>query len=887
MDTPDRQYPPKWPLQFLRFFVREAYLEEIEGDMEEIFQEHLEQYSLKKSRRLYAWDVIKLFRPGLIKHLKFGNHLNHHDMFKNYLKIAWRNLNKFKMYSAIKIGGFAIGIAAVILIALFVIHESSYDRHYANTDRIYRVINHLSDPTEENDRWPAMQPQMASVLQDEFPEIEKAGRLIPYDWYYAGHNQFRPEDQLQNNYEEGFAYMDQSLLEILEIPMVYGQQDQALAEPNTIVISKKIADKYYPGEDPVGKSVFLNENKDRPYTIGGVMENFPSNTHVQYDFLLTLTDEEFWEGEQTNWCCSNYNTYVLLRPGVDPDELEPKLLSVRDNYLVRHFAEQENKWAEQAKKYLTFDLDPIADTHLRSADVWDIFSKSDIQITRLFGAIAVFILLLACINFINLSTAKSANRAKETGLRKVVGSHRGQLIQQFLTESVLFSAISVVLGTLLAWVLLPFFNEISGKALTLPWTEWWFVPILSGLVLVIGLLAGLYPSFYLSGFKPIDVLKGKLSRGSKAAEMRSTMVVFQFATSMVLIVSAFTVYYQMQYILHKDLGFDKEQVVMIHGTNTLGDQLDAFKEELLRVPEVNSASVSNSFPVSGTKRDQNTFWIEGRKKLDPATGAQFWRTDEDYLATLDIALAEGRNFSRDIASDTAAIIINRTMAKRLGLENPIGQRIENWGKWTVIGMVEDFHFESMKGEIGAVAFALGNFGSIMATEVATENMDATLASITGIWNRFMPNQPIRYTFLDETFARMYTDVQRTGNVFAACAGLAIIIACLGLFGLATFMAEQRSKEVSIRKVLGASLSSLYQLLTVNFLKLILLSLVIATPIAWYLMRKWLQDYEYRIDISWWFFALPGLIIIGIALFTVSRQALRLAFSNPVDHLRGE
>ena len=878
---------PKWPLKFLRFFMKEEYLEEVEGDLEELFLEQLEAHPLSKARRLYAWEVLRLFRPGLVKNWKLNYHHNHLDMYKNFLKIAWRNLKKSSMYATIKIGGFAIGIAATILIALFVLHESGYDRYYPDTDRIYRVINKFSDPAKDADRWPAMQPQMAQVLQDEFPETEKSGRLIPYDWYNAGNNQFRPAEQLQNNYEEGFAYMDQSLLDILGLPMVSGDRSQALATPKSLVISRKIAEKYYPGQDPVGQTVVLNENEEQPYTIGGVMEDFPSTSHLQYDFLLTLTDEEFWEGEQTSWCCSNYNTYVLLRRDVDPDILEPKLLSVRDNYLIRHFNDQGDKWADEAEKYLSYDLMPIADTHLRSAEVWDVFPKSDIKTIRLFGAIASFILLLACINFINLATAKSANRAKETGLRKVVGSLRSQLVQQFLTESVLFSTISVVLGTLLAWALLPSFNDLSGKSLVMPWTNWWFVPTLVGLALIIGLTAGIYPSLYLSSFRPIDVLKGQLKRGKKAAGLRSTMVVFQFTTSMVLIVSALIVYFQMQYILHKDLGFDKEQVVMIQGTNTLKDKLPVFKEELLRLQSVKGASVSNYFPVSGTKRDQNDFWKEGRSKIDKGVGTQIWRVDEDYLETLDMELQGGRNFSTDMASDTAAIIINETMAQKLGLEDPVGAQIQNWRTWTVIGVVEDFHYSSMKGNIGALAFVLTDYGSIMATEIATDNLEGTLSSITAIWDKLMPNQPIRYTFMDEQFASMYADVQRTGNVFAVCAFLAVLIACLGLFGLATFVAEQRSKEVSIRKVLGATMGNLYQLLTVNFLKLILISVIIGTPISWYLMRLWLQDYEYRIDINWWYFALPGFIILGIALFTVSRQALALAFSNPVDHLRGE
>ncbi|MEZ5041947.1 MAG: ABC transporter permease [Saprospiraceae bacterium] len=886
MREPNLIIPPKWPLKFLRFFVKAEYLEEIEGDMEEIFLDNLEQYSPKQAQRLYTWEVLKLFRPGLVKHINISDHLNTTDMYKNYLKIAWRNLNKFKLYSAIKIGGFAIGIAAAMLIALYVKNELSYDQHYTNQERIYRVLNIYSDP-ENNEKWPSFQAQMASVLQAEFPEVEKAGRLIPYDWYDAGHNQFRRVDQVQNNYEEGFVYADQNLLEILEIPMLYGKREQALAKPFSMVISKKMADKYFPGEDPVGKAVLLNENTDRPYTIGGVMEDFPPNTHLQYDFLLTLTEVEFWDGEQTNWCCSNYNVYVLLRPGVDPRQLEPKMLAIRDNYLIRHFRERENQFAEDAEKYLTYALQPIGDIHLRSEDVSDIFSNSDIRIVRLFGAIAIFILILAGINFINLSTAKSANRAKETGLRKVVGSYRSSLIQQFLTESVLFSGISVVLGSLLAWLLIPFFNTISGKSLDLAWDAWWFFPLLLSLTLVIGLLAGIYPSFYLSGFKPIDVLKGKLSRGSKGVGLRSTMVVFQFTTSIVLIVCAFIVYNQMQYILHKDLGYDKEQVVLIQGTNTLEDKLPAFKDEILRLAEVKHVAASNYFPVSGTKRDQNEFWREGRKKLDRAIGAQVWWTDEDYLATLDMKLVDGRGFSREIASDSAAIIINQTMARELGLENPIGESVENWRKWTVIGVVEDFHFESMKGGIGALAFVLGRGGSIIAAKVESENMSHALADITKVWDTFMPNQPIRYTFLDETYARMYEDVQRTGNVFTSCAILAIIIACLGLFGLSTFMAEQRSKEISIRKVLGASLGSIYQLLTFNFLKLVLIALLIGIPIAWYLMRKWLEDYEYSVDITWWFFAVAGAAVIAIALFTVSRQALKVALSNPVDYLRGD
>lgn len=878
--------PPKWPVSFLRFFVKEEYLEEIEGDMEEVFQDDLDRYSVKKANRRYAWGVLTLFRPSIVKKLDGSYHLNNYDMFTNYFKIAWRNLFKDQMYSIIKIGGFAIGVAACLLIALFVKDELNYDKHYANGDRIYRVINVENNPSDPG-KWTAFPAQIAQVLKDDFPEIEQAGRLIPYDWYNAGANQFRREDQVQNNYEEGFAYADQSLLEILEIPMVYGDPQQALADPKTIVISKSKADKYFPDEDPVGRTVILNENESNPYTIGGVMENFPSNSHLQFDFFITLKEVEFWPGEQTNWCCSNYNPYVLLRPGADPRELEKKLLSIRDDYVVRHLQDTGNQYADDAQKYRSYQLQPIGDIHLRSHGIGDIFPHSDIRIVRLFGAIAGFILLLACINFINLATAKSANRAKEVGVRKVSGSFRSHLIQQFLSESVFFSAISVALGTVLARLFLPYFNLLSGKSLHIPFTEWQLIPLLILLTLFIGVLAGIYPSFYLSAFKPVEVLKGNLSRGSKNSSLRSVMVVFQFTTSIVLIVGAFIVYRQMAYILNKKLGYNKEQVVMIQGAGTLGEKATPFKTELLRLPEVENATFSNYLPVSGTKRDQNSFWKEGRSKIDKSVGAQTWWTDEDYIETMKMNLIKGRGFSREMASDSAAIIINQAMAQKLGLEKPIGARIMNWRTWTVIGVVADFHFESMKEGIGPLAFILGSGGSIISARIQADNISKALTSIESVWDEFMPNQPIRYTFLDETYARMYEDVQRTGNIFASCALLAIIIACLGLFGLSTFMAEQRSKEISIRKVLGASISNVFRLLTFNFLKFVFISLLIGTPIAWYLMRKWLEDFTYSINVAWWFFAASGLIVLGIALLTVSRQALKLSLANPVDFLKNE
>jgi putative ABC transport system permease protein len=534
-----------------------------------------------------------------------------------------------------------------------------------------------------------------------------------------------------------------------------------------------------------------------------------------------------------------------------------------------------------------FYLQPVTDIHLKSDKIHDRLNHGDIRFVWIFGAVAAFILIIACINFINLSTAKSANRAKEVGIRKVVGSFRSSLVKQFLTESMLFSFLSFALGILLAVLLLPYFNTLSAKSLSLPWQEWWLFPVLVGGAAVIGIVAGLYPAFYLSAFKPIDVLKGKMSRGSKSSTTRSLLVIFQFTTSIVLIVGTFVIYKQMGYIMNKKIGFDKDQVVLLQGVHTLGDKVQTLKTELLRLPDVQHVSVSDYLPIKGTKRNGNAFWKEGRSKEDPQVSAQFWRIDPDYLQTMGIKLIEGRNFSQQMVSDSQAVIINQAMVEKLGLANPTQERIMNWQNWQVIGVVEDFHFESMRDSIQPIVMALGNSPSIVSVKVKTKNMASVMESVQKVWKEVAPYQPIRYTFLDESFAQMYEDVQRTGRVFTSFAILAIIVACLGLYGLSSFMVEQRSKEIGIRLVLGASVQNIFSLLTINFVKLVLISFAIAVPVAWYMMNKWLEDFVYRTEVSAGIFLFAGLTALFIALFTISYQAIRAALVNPVKNLRSE
>ncbi|MDO3628075.1 ABC transporter permease [Mucilaginibacter sp. BT774] len=813
-------------------------------------------------------------------------------MIRNYLKIAIRQLRKQKMYAAIKIGGFALGIAACLLIGLYIKDELSFDKSYPDTDRIYRVVGYYNSDgkTEKGTDWPA---PMGKALKSDFSEVEISGRLMPNSLFEkAGSNEVRRADQVQNTYEQGFTYADQEMLDILQLPMVYGKRQIALKEPLTMIISKRVSDKYFPGENPVGKVMYLNNDKTKPYTIGGVMRNIPETSHLRkFDFLLTLKGVEFYQGEQNNWNASNYPDYIKLRPGTNIAQFEKKITSdIIKNYFLPAMMKGGMKDAEKQAQKLSLHLQKIGDINLYSYDIYDDTPHGDVRFIWLFGAVAGFILVIACINFVNLSTAKSANRAKEVGLRKVVGSYRSSLVNQFLAESIVYSVLSFVIGIILAWILLPYFNTLASKSLSMPWHEWWLMPSLIAAAFIVGIVAGLYPAFYLSGFKPVQVLKGSISTGSKNSILRNSLVVFQFSASIILIICTLVIYNQTQFILHQKVGFDKDQVVVIQGTNTLGDKnVKSFKNELLKLSSVKNASISDYLPVNGTKRNGNTFYIEGRTKLDPGVSGQYWQIDDTYLKTMGMKLVEGRNFSYSMAADTqGSVIINQTLAKKLNLKKPIGTRITNgYGKYTVIGVVEDFNYESMRGNIEPIVLNFGLSNSIVSVKVGGADLKNTVANITSVWKKYSPDQPIRYTFLDEEFANMYKDIQQTGSIFTSFAVLAIIIACLGLFALSAFMAEQRSKEIGVRKVLGATVTNITTLLSMDFVKLVLIAIAIASPIAWYGMTKWLQDFAYKVPISWWIFALSGFMAIAIALITVSFQSIKAALMNPVRSLRSE
>lgn len=883
----NKKHPPSWAVRLFHYFCNDHLSEAVLGDLIELYDRRVTAMRKAAADFLFIWGVIQFIQPFALRKKKTSSP-NQLSMFRNYFKITFRSMSRQKMYTGIKIGGFAIGLATCMIIAVFIRHELSYDKHYVNGSRTFRLYNHYTSTNPS--KWTATPAPLIGILRDEFPEIEKAGRLIPYKWFNAGSNLVRTENQTENTYQEGFAYADQDLLDVLEIPMIYGNREHALDKPNTIVFSRTMAEKYFPGENPVGKSIFFNDDTKRPYMIGGVMEDFSPTSHLnQYQFLITLTGEEFWEGEQGSWCCWNYNPYLRLHEGVDPVAFEEKLQSVTKNHYGAYLAKEGSVSLNDVLKYHKFRLQTVGDIYLGSDDIGDQIPHGDMRYIIMFGGIAIFILLLACVNFINLSTAKSANRAKEVGLRKVVGSARGNLVRQFLTESVMYSLISFIIAVGLVILALPYFSLFAGKDLTIPWAEWWLFPTLTGGALLIGVIAGLYPSFYLSAFKPIDVLKGSVARGSRNSTLRSSMVIFQFTTSIILIIGTFVVYRQMDFILHSKIGFEKDQVVMVQGAGSLGRERRAtLKEELLRNSAVMSVTSTNYLPVGGTNRDQNGFYKEGKSKEETSVGAQAWWIDDEYLKTLGIKLLEGRNFNRDLKSDTASIIVNQALIKEMGLKEPVlGQRIENWRPWTIIGVVEDFHFETMKDKIGPLTFMYGTGGQVVAVKVKTNDMQQTISDIKSTWDKIMPTTPFRYTFMDESYAMMYQDVERTGNLFAGFALLAILVACLGLFALSSFMAEQRKKEVSIRLVLGASVGNIFRLLTRSFVFLVLMSFVIASPLGWYMMMRWLEGYNYKTDITWDIFAVAGFSAVLIALLTVSYQSVKVALGNPANNLRSE
>ncbi len=809
-------------------------------------------------------------------------------MIQNYLKIAFRNLLKYRFYTGINISGLTVGMVCFLFIFLYVRDEWGYDTFHANLDRLYR-LNFYAKLGDQIAHTAASPKPAGPTFQQEIPEIEAFCRLRKY-----GADVVRCDNRAFK--EEQIVFADSTLFRVFSFHLRSGDPATALTAPNSVVLTRQTAERYFGTADAMGKTLTFGET---PCVVTGVMENIPGNSHFHFDFFRALSGLTL--GWDENWGSTNYQNYFLLRPGADPAALSKKAteIFVRNfTPILREFLHASWDEFQRAGNYARVEFFPVRDIHLYSNLDEELGANGDIKYVYIFSIIGLFILALACVNFMNLATARSIVRAREVGVRKAIGAQRSDLAWQFLSESAVLAFFALLLAMAALQLLLPAFNTLSGKMLD---ASALYQPgfLLAALALagLIGLGAGSYPAFFLSAFQPVQVLKSNMAgrvRGSAGHRLRSGLVVFQFFTTTVLLIGSLVVSRQLQYIQNKKLGFNKENVLVLHDAYLLDKRLDAFKERLLQDPAVRSASVCDFLPVSS---DRNTSAIiKGRVATQGnSILINHWRVDADYVRTMGLQLVEGRDFSTAIATDSSAVLVNETLARSFGYPNrPVtGQEIsfpQDAGRletYTIVGVVKDFNFASLRSNIEPLGLFPHGWHAYLGLRVETADMEAFVRRLHGIWDEMAPAQPFAYSFLDERFNRLYGSETRIGRITGIFAALAVFIACLGLLGLATFTVQQRTKEIGVRKVLGATTAGIVGLLSKDFLKLVVLAIVFASPLAWYGMHRWLQDFAYRIDMPWWLFVLAGLLAVGVAFLTVSFQSVKAALANPVRSLRSE
>ena len=807
-------------------------------------------------------------------------------MVKNYLRIAIRNLKKYKAFSFINIIGLAVGTACCILIFLYVADELSYDKFNVKADQIYRI--YLQGRIHNSELNVAASPApMGLAMLNNIPEVENFTRVRSFGF---------PVMRYKNKAfsEEKFYWADSTFFQIFTVKFLEGNPNNALTKPNNVVITEATAKKYFGDEDPMGK--ILNADHRRDYIVTGVVKGFPRNSHFHFDFLASLSTYE--DSRSTFWLSNNYSTYIVLHKGTDPDKVLGTMKEMVKKYVgpqIKAAAGVSLEQFESAGNKYGYNLQPLASIHLHSHLDYEMEPNSDISYIYIFSAIALAILLIASINFMNLSTARSERRAKEVGIRKALGSNRQQLIRQFIAESVLMSLFSVLVAIGIVELLVPFFNDLAGKQINLDLlNNISSVPLILAFALIVGIVAGIYPAFYLSSFDPALILKSDTIKGSRKSLLRSGLVIFQFAVSIVLFVGTFIIHDQLSYIQNKNLGFNKEHVVIINKTDDIGKQIESFKLEVANYPKV--VSVCNTTSIPGEQGGDSAYKLEGssaNKSLD----LRVLICDYNFIKTYGINMADGRFFSREHPSDTIAVVVNQAAVNSFGITNPVGRNLVQLGRtadqsvnYRIIGVVKDFNYESLHQKIRPMVihlFSTGNFGNFVSVRIAAGNYQNTIASLENTWKKFADDQAFEYIFFDQKWEHLYFAEQRTSKVSLVFSVLAIFIACLGLLGLAAFVTEQRTKEIGIRKVLGASVPEIFVLLSKEFTKWVLIANVIAWPAAYYIMDNWLSNFAYRVSINLWIFLISGALALFIAIFTVSTHALRAARSNPVKSLRYE
>ena len=795
-------------------------------------------------------------------------------MLKNYFTLALRNLWKRRGFSAINILGLSVGMTACFLIFLYVHFELSYDSFHRKADRIYRVVCDIKTPSEtimaDGPAWPVL-PNMKS----RFPEIESAVRTVRTSLLVrTGDIKFQEENSL---------FADPAFFQIFDFPLLKGDPATVLKDPFSVVFSESAAKKYFGNTNPVGQTILLAQ-KAWPVKVTGLMKDLPENSQISADMIVSMTTEtkNLNAGVEDYWEWSDYHPicFILLKPGTHPQALVNKFPAFIENVEGAEMKKQQMK--------TSLSLEPLKDVYLRSTR--NGYRNVGTKNVRLFSFVALIILLIACINFVNLTTARAAERAREVGIRKVIGAVRSELARQFLGESLILCFIAFLLTVISAALLIPEFNLLSGKTIShgvFEHPSFIFLLLLSALF--VGLLAGLYPAFVLSSFKPAMVLKGRFSTSVRGKTLRKSLVLVQFTLSTGFIITTLIVYKQLNFMREQDLGFNKDQMMVI---NTEGDPgRIAFQQSLKGIPEVLSTSLASNVPA--TNDYTINCEIENAKGDLQAANMDSYFVDWDYISQYQIKIVAGRAFSREFGTDTTqAMLINEAAAKMLGYRSPIeavGRRFKQFDRvGKIVGVMKDFHFHSLQHEIQPLAMRIEPDACfLVSVKIATRNLSGTISAIRDKWNSIIPRRPLLYYFLDEYFDKQYRSEERFGRLFLYFTILAIFISCMGLFGLASYSTLQRTREIAVRKVMGASVQSIIRLLSQDFLTLIMISFLIAAPVAWWLMHLWLRDFAYRITIGWWTLILSGLLALFIAMVTISFQAIQAAKANPVNSLKAD
>ncbi|MEP0134484.1 MAG: ABC transporter permease [Eudoraea sp.] len=810
-------------------------------------------------------------------------------MLKNHIKIAWRSLKKEPFYTFLNTFGLAIGMAGGLLIALYINDELSYDKMFTDADRIYRIDTDIKFGGAEIKATEVSAP-MAGAMQSDFPYVETTVRFRD-----RGSMLLRKSDTDMNAKELNATFVDSTFFNMFGIKLLVGDINTALKQPNTLVLTRTAAEKHFGIQNALGQNLVLN-NTDN-YTVTGVIDDLPKNSFLR-NHSVFMAMAGYADSRENHWGNTNYYTLIKLIPETNIEDFHEPLQGMFKKYMLPwaqdYFPGITEESFKAAGNYVRYHTMELTDIHLYSNRQSEMSPNSSIQNVYILSFIGLFLIVLASVNFMNLSTAHSLRRAKEVGIRKTLGSNKLELVRQFLTESGLIAFISLLMAMLIAILTLPYFNELSGKLVAIPYSNPLFWLILVSSTIVLGLFSGGYPAFFMSRFMPVTVLKGVGNSNVGGRNIRNSLVVFQFAISVFLIVSTLVVFQQLNFIQGKDLGYTKDQVLLIDDAFAAGNQIQAFKEEVIGLSQVENATLSSFLPTPSS-RSSSSYFKEGAMNQENALQMQVWDVDHDYLSTLGMELLSGRNFNRQFVTDSTAVVINESTLSVMGVgsEEAIGMRLsqdldlDRAEFYTIIGVVKNFHYESLHENIGALALFLNNSTGNMAIRLNAGDFPNTIANIEQIWNEVAPGQPFSYRFMDESFNTTFEAEQRLGKIFMVFTILSILIACLGLFGLAAFNAQKRTKEIGVRKVLGASVGQITYRLTVDFLKLVGVAILVSIPLGWYVMNKWLEDFSYRIEIGWWVFVLAAFLAVAIAIITVSYQSIKAAIVNPVKSLRTE